>query len=228
MTGDTVTVSGTSASAVDAAISAAKARGAGTTVVFPAGTYSHATLTWPDNIDLRGAGAGRTVLNFAVRFGSGSSIGDGSEGGGATIGASSTFYLLNGAHGTTFSHIRFRGVWDICDYSGSWGGPVLLSYANAHDIVYSYCEFENSSANTIFNMWWDVRAGGGSLYNFTWDHCTFGVKNAARGRQHRQLRHPAAAIAGRVRQRAGLAPPVAAQTSTSAGALSRTAPAKPP
>ena len=76
-------------------------QGAGATVVFPAGTYSHATLAWPDDIDLRGAGAGRTVLNFALRFGSGSRIGDGTEAGGATIGAASTFYLLSGAHGTT-------------------------------------------------------------------------------------------------------------------------------
>ena len=170
-TGSVVTVSDTSASAIDTAISAAKAKGAGTTVVFPAGTYDHATLAWPDNIHLRGAGAGKTVLNFGMRFGSGSLIGSGTEAGGATIGASSTFYLLNGAHGTTFNHIRFRGVWNLCDFSGSWSAPVYLSNANAHDIVYNYCEFENSSNEEIFNMSWDARAARGDLYNFTWDRC---------------------------------------------------------
>ena len=70
-------------------------------------------------------------------------------------------------------------MWDFVDYSGSWGAPVYLSNANAHDIVYSYCEFENSTSTEIFNMWWDTRAGGGNLYNFTWDNCTFGVKNSA-------------------------------------------------
>ena len=60
----------TSSSGIDRALSAAKAKGAGTTVYFKAGSYTHADLTWPNGINLRGDGIGKTKLNFEITFGS--------------------------------------------------------------------------------------------------------------------------------------------------------------
>ena len=109
--GQTVTVSGTSASAIDSAVSAAKAKGTGTTVIFPAGTYTHGNLTWPDGINLQGAGVGQTQINCSVRFGSNEAISN------ATFGSSSSatvFHFTNAAHDTTITDARFRGPATIC------------------------------------------------------------------------------------------------------------------
>ena len=107
---------------------------------------------------------------------------------GLTIGSSSdasTFHLANGAHHTQFRWVRFRGrgwvLWDICDYTSYWSDPVVRNAGNAHDIVWTDCEFEYTGDpdGTTFNIWWDARKGGGNIYDLTWRRCTFGVKNSS-------------------------------------------------
>ena len=80
--------------------------------------------------------------------------------------------------------MRFRGasyMWDLCDYSDSWTGSAQSLYGNFHDVTWAYCEFEwpGNTSGRYFNIWFDSRAGGGNIYNLTWDHCTFGAKRAA-------------------------------------------------
>lgn len=178
----------TSSSGIDRAISVAKAKGRGTTVYFKAGSYSHERMTWPNGINLRGDGIGKTRLNFAVRFGSRSLIGGGLESMGLTIGSSSQrgeFRLGNGAHRTTFRWVRFRGrgpvLWNICDYTDHWHDGAVRDAANAHNIAWVDCEFEYTGdrGGTTFNIWWDARAGGGNVYSLTWKRCAFGVKDSA-------------------------------------------------
>jgi hypothetical protein len=173
-----VAVSGTSASAVDAALRAATP---GTTLVFGAGTYQHGSMTWPDGVNALGAGIGRTVLGFGVRFGTGSTFTDLTFG---SASSSTTFRLTNGARDTRFASCRFRSrgqyLWDTCDF-GYWDGPVLCQNGNFHDITWTLCEFEytGSSSGRQFNIWWDSRLGGGSIYDLTWDRCAFGVRNSS-------------------------------------------------
>ena len=177
----------TSSSGIDRALSAAKTKGAGTTIYFKAGSYTHSNLAWPNGINLRGDGIGTTRLNFEITFGSRSMVGGRTQAMGLTIGSSSSdtqFTLKNGAHDTRFRWVRFRGraevLWDICDYTDHWDDHVRREVANAHDITWTDCEFEytGDAGGTTFNVWWDARDGGGNLYNLTWNRCTFGVKNA--------------------------------------------------
>jgi hypothetical protein len=177
----------TTSNGIDRAVGLAKARGLGTTVYFRAGTYDHERMTWPRGINLRGDGIGKTRLNFAIRFGSLSLIG-GRKSMGLTIGSRSgpsVFHLRNGAHGTRFRWVRFRSrgpvLWDVCDYTPLWHDGVVRYVANAHGIAWVDCEFEYTGdpGGTTFNVWWDARAGGGNVYNLTWQRCTFGVKNSA-------------------------------------------------
>ena len=178
--GQTVTVAGTTATALDTAIAAAKAKGTGTTVVFPAGSYSHATLTWPNGINLRGAGIGSTRLNFALAFGSNSRIED------ATMGAtqSTAFSFVNGAHDSVLEDVRFRGrgfsLWQATDFTSDWSDGVRNQYANFHDMTFTRAEFEytNDSDGDLWSIWWDSRSGGGRVYDVTWQDCAFGVKNS--------------------------------------------------
>ena len=90
---------------IDRAVRAAEAKGPGATVYFKAGAYNHARMNWPNGINLRGDGIGKTKLNFAVRFGSRSRIGGRLQSMGLTMGsttASTEFELRDGAHGTQF------------------------------------------------------------------------------------------------------------------------------
>ena len=169
------------------AVRLAEAKGAGTTVYFTAGSYSHSALTWPKGINLRGDGIGKTKLNFGMRFGSGSIVGGRYESMGLTIGSThstSAFSLRSGAHGTRFRWVRFRSrgpvLWDMCDFTHHWRDRVSRDTANAHDIAWTDCEFEytGDGSGTTFNIWWDARAGGGNIYNMTWRRCTFGVKDS--------------------------------------------------
>jgi hypothetical protein len=177
----------TSSSGIDRALGVAKAKGPGTTVYFRAGSYSHARIAWPGGINLRGDGIGRTRLDFAIDFGSRSVIGGSTESMGLTIGSTreaSEFHLRDGAQRTRFRWVRFRGsgpyLWDICDFTYRWRDRVVRRAANAHDIVWTDCEFEYTGdpGGTTFNVWWDARSGGGNVYNLTWIRCTFGVKNS--------------------------------------------------
>lgn len=178
----------TSSKGIDRAVRLAKKKGHGTTVYFRAGSYSHRSMTWPSGINLRGAGIGRTKLNFAITFGSRSLIGGHRQSAGLTVGstgADTTFSLKDGAHNTSFWCVRFRSrgatLWDLCDFTRRWHDGVVRDHANVHDIAWVHCEFEytGDSNGTTFNVWWDARKGGGNLYNLTWKGCTFGVKNAS-------------------------------------------------
>lgn len=176
-----------SSSGIDHAVQRAVARGRGTTVYFRAGSYSHARMTWPDGINLRGDGIGNTRLDFAVKFGSRSIIGGGLQSMGLTIGSTSEhgeFGMKDGAHDTRFRWVRFRGrgpvLWNICDFTHYWHDRVVRRSANTHDVAWVDCEFEYTSdpAGTTVNVWWDARSGGGNVYDLTWQRCTFGVKNS--------------------------------------------------
>lgn len=178
----------TSSAGIDRALRTAVAKGAGTTVYFKAGSYSHERMTWPDGINLRGDGIGKTTLNFQIKFGSRSIIGGGREPMGLTIGSSterSEFSMRNRAHGTRFQWVRFRGrgglLWNICDYTKYWSDHVVQNAANLHDLVWRDCEFEYTGDpdGTTFNIWWDARRSGGNVYNLTWQRCTFGVRNSS-------------------------------------------------
>ena len=134
---------------IDRAVRAAEAKGPGATVYFKAGAYNHARMNWPNGINLRGDGIGKTKLNFAVRFGSRSRIGGRLQSMGLTMGsttASTEFELRDGAHGTQFRWVRFRGrgpeLWKICDYTHHWQDRVVRDTANAHDIAWVDCQFE--------------------------------------------------------------------------------------
>jgi hypothetical protein len=173
---------------IDRAVRVAKAKGAGSTVYFKAGSYTHDDMEWPNGINLRGDGIGKTQLDFGVRFGSHSSIGGRLQSTGLTIGSSSErtdFGLKDGAHSTRFRWVRFRSrgrvLWDICDYTDHWNDGVVKDTANAHDITWADCEFEYTGDpnGTTFNVWWDARQGGGNVYDLTWNRCAFGVKDAA-------------------------------------------------
>ena len=177
-----------SSAGIDKALRAAVAKGPGTTVSFGAGTYSHAAMTWPNGINLRGAGMGKTKLDFAIRFGSHSTIGGGTLSTGLTIGSSSqntAFHMRCAAHGTRFRFVRFRSrgpvLWDLCDYTHLWRNSVDNANANVHDVSWIDCQFEyTGDANgTTFNIWWDARKGGSNVYNLTWRGCVFGVKDSS-------------------------------------------------
>jgi len=178
--GGVVTVAGTSEGAIDSAVSAARSRGAGTTVYFPSGSYTHGTMSWPSGIDLRGDGIGRSRLNFALSFGSDSRIED------VTLGGtqSTAFSFANGAHDSVFEDVRFRGrgssIWSATDFTSSWSDRVVNEDADFHDMMFNRAEFEYSNANAdLWSIWWDSRAGGGRVYDITWQDCTFGVRNSA-------------------------------------------------
>lgn len=177
----------TSSDGIDTAIRKAISKGPGTTIYFKAGNYDHARLTWPNGINLRGDGIGRTKLNFAIKFGSRSRVGGERESQGLTLGSTSEqtyFSLVSGARFTTFRWVRFRGraslLWNITDYTALWRDASVRNAANAHDVVWTDCEFESTGdpQGTTFNIWWDSRKGGGNVYNMTWKRCTFGVRNA--------------------------------------------------
>ncbi len=178
--GGSVTAANTSATAIDAAISAAKAKGPGTTVFFPRGDYSHATLTWPDGINLRGAGIGATRLDFALKFGSNSFIENATMGGTQ----STSFSFVNGAHDSVFEDVRFRGrgfsLWQATDFTSEFNGGVVNRSGNFHDVAFRRAEFEYTGVadGDLWSIWWDVRAGGGSIYDVTWEDCVFGAKNS--------------------------------------------------
>ncbi len=173
---------------IDRAVRTAKAKGPGTTVYFKAGSYTHAYITWPDGVNLRGDGIARTKLDFGVRFGSRSVVGGRYPSMGLTMGSTSgrtDFLMKDGAHDTRFRWVRFRSrghvLWNICDYTDHWRDGVVRNTANAHNIAWIDCEFEYTGdpSGTTFNIWWDAREGGGNIYNLTWQRCTFGVKNSS-------------------------------------------------
>jgi hypothetical protein len=180
--GATVTVAGTTASAIDAALAQADP---GETVSFPAGSYTHGALTWPNGIHLRGAGIGQTKLNFAFRFGSSSRIED------VTIGSTTSataHRFVTGAHDTLLEDVRLRShgssfLFDACDFAGAdrWASPVVRNKAHFHDVTFRRVEFEYTgrSDSDLFSLWPDTRAAGGEVYDVSWESCTFGVKNSA-------------------------------------------------
>jgi hypothetical protein len=194
----TVTVAGTSAEAVDAAISAAEARGSGTTVYFPAGTYAHGTsLTIPDGVSLKGSGIGATKLEFTLVFGSDQTVSD------MRVGAAPRTALFSRsgttARDTTFVRVRFRGGGPV---PGVTYDPASTSYVGYNPLIqlggkestrsqshisFVDCEFERVSGpwvsryvrgNTI-SAWEDNRSGRAHLEYISFVRCHFGVKNPA-------------------------------------------------
>ena len=194
----TVTVAGTNEDAVDAAIASAAARGSGTTVYFPAGTYAHGTsLTIPDGVSLKGSGIGATRLEFTLVFGSDQTVSD------MRVGAAPRTALFSRsgttARNTTFLRVRFRGGGPV---PGVTYDPTSTSYVGYNALIqlggkestrsqshisFVDCEFERVAGpwvsryvrgNTI-SAWEDNRSGRAHLEYISFTRCHFGVKNAA-------------------------------------------------
>ena len=183
----TVTVpAGAGTSAIKSCVARAVADGAGTTLVFPAGTFTYSgTFTVPDGINVRGAGIwaggrGTWLQCQGMRWGSGLTVskllvGTSAPGvvyrpvsrGSATAGADTKSH---GSHGVTFSFVRFRGgsdgktvssLLDLgCNFTGSW-----TSRVNTTDMIattFSDCEFETPTGAS------HATSSGGCI-NLWWD-----------------------------------------------------------
>ena len=169
LTGTTISVpSGASKAQIDACVVRAVAAGAGTWVVFPAGTFAYAgTFTVPDGINVRGqgiwdqgaaGGAGGTWLQCTkgMRWGSDSTIeyllvGTNTPGGTCTFrpvargsSAAGPETRVDGSHDCTFQSVRFKG--------GSDGGAPLI------DLGTNFSSTWSSSIKTcdmVDTKWYD-------------------------------------------------------------------------
>ena len=165
--GDVITVNGFTAAAIDAANAAA---GAGDTVYFPSGVYTHANgLVFKDYVTYLGAGiydqgtaggAGGTWLQCSIRWGSHVTVA------GMLIGtnlynvtcthipiqrgssAAGSHTQANGSHDSLFSYVRFKGGSDTgahlidtsSNFSSDWGSA-RRTY-DLYSTEWRDCEFE--------------------------------------------------------------------------------------
>ena len=180
--GSVIRVAGSDERSIDAAFAKASP---GSTIYFPRGRYEHADIRLSDGMRVRGDGIGKTVLNFGMSFGSNCMVGGLRESEGLTLGRKYAFGLTNGAHDTTFAWTRFRRpsgtLWDLCDFTHNWSDPARCNKGNFHAISWTDCEFECTGGTDplLFNIWFDSRRGGGSIYDLEWRRCTFGARNAS-------------------------------------------------
>jgi hypothetical protein len=156
----------------------------GRPVILGDGTYPHDgnILTVPDGATVVGNGISRAIVEAALSVGSADTL-RGFTAGKSASGRAHRF--RPGAHHTVFGDMRFRApgsvrVWDACDYT-PWGSAPLRNRAHFQDMYWGDCEWEYSGRDDCvpLELWWDSREGGGEVHSLTFDHCTFGVRNAA-------------------------------------------------
>jgi hypothetical protein len=171
-----------SSAAIIKAVNSAKP---GDTLQYGTGHYLHPYALWRPGVTYRGAGIGKTALDFTSipAFITGGRWED------MTIGLTSrkSFTFNPGAHDFLLDRVRLRspgagGLLDLCDFSSHWADPVQKRKADFHDVTLRDVELEYpgpSAKASLLNMWWDARTGGGRIYNVTFERLQVGVRNAS-------------------------------------------------
>jgi hypothetical protein len=156
------------------------ATGGTESVYLPAGTYRVTSISVPDGLVVTGAGMGATWLKGHVDFGSSQSFSDLKVG---DLGVSAV-KNKNGATGTTFERVRFRG-----GGVRAWTYVVSLgSGASCSQITFKDCLVERNLGVEVvgedrgFNniTLWTSRTG--RVSDVTFEGCYIGVSNGQSGR----------------------------------------------
>lgn len=147
-------------------------------------------ITIPSGKAIKGDGIANSRIIGTFGFGANNTIGWYTRGNGICIGrpdAASTHLFVDGAHDVKLFHVRFRSygtlrLWDMGDYV-AWSESPKASpnrKCNVVDVLFDSCQFEfpgNNTSGGMFEMWWDVRPGGGVCDGFEWRDCVWGVRN---------------------------------------------------